>query len=277
MSVMEYHNNPNDPFTTTECENRENNYYGYSGHPAMWFDGVLQELGSTNYRPKFDTRKTVESPLSIELNGSYNSSTRQGIINAHITNTTSSTVGGLAQFVLTETNIPYVWQSEDSLFDVVRKLMPNENGEQVVISAGGSVDKSQGFTVNSSWVAGNCNIIVFVQGASHEIYQGAKWNVGSHGIEEADAGFKKQSTILRISPNPFSQLTIINYQIPVKGKTSLSIYDLSGRVVKTLVNEEKKAGSYNVNLNTKGLSSGIYFARLCAGNYKEAKKLIFMK
>ena len=82
---------------------------------------------------------------------------------------------------------------------------------------------------------------------------------------------------IELIPNPFLHSTIIKYYLSVKTKVSLKIYDISGRTVKTLVNGEQKAGSYNINLNTKGLTAGIYFVRLEASNFKETKKLTILK
>ncbi|MFA5032463.1 MAG: T9SS type A sorting domain-containing protein [bacterium] len=96
------------------------------------------------------------------------------------------------------------------------------------------------------------------------------------GIEE-----KSKSQILnpklQISRNPFVQSTVINYQLPTKSKVSLRIYDATGRTIKTLVNEEKEAGSYNLILNAKGLSTGVYFMKFTAGTHKETQKLILIK
>lgn len=272
MSVIEYHNSPTDPFNTTECENRENNYYGYSGHPNMWFDGVLSELGGTNYRPKFDTRKNIAAPITIELSGTYDSTSRQGTINAHITNTTGSTIGGALRFVLTETNIAYAWLGEDSLFFVARDMLPNENGETVVLNAGDTLNKSQNYTVNSAWNAKNCDIIVFVQGSSHEIYQGAKLKVVKPAVEEGSTNLAEKAE-LKISPNPFLNSTVINYQLPVKGEVSLKLYDGTGRLIKTLLNEEKQAGNYSLTMDSNNLKTGIYFVRLKAGNYTISEKI----
>ncbi|MDD2889901.1 MAG: PQQ-binding-like beta-propeller repeat protein [bacterium] len=100
------------------------------------------------------------------------------------------------------------------------------------------------------------------------------------GVEEKNTNYT-QSVIhnpqLEFLRNPVFQLVTITYQIPVKSKVSLCIYDISGRKVKTLVNGEKTAGSYSLNFNTKELTTGIYFVKLIAENYKDTKKLIFMK
>ncbi|MDD2890748.1 MAG: T9SS type A sorting domain-containing protein, partial [bacterium] len=96
------------------------------------------------------------------------------------------------------------------------------------------------------------------------------------GVEE-NSNIKNQNAKLEISKNPFVQSTLINYQLPTKSKTSLRIYDATGRTVKTLVNEEKEAGTYNLTLNAKDLSVGVYFVQFKAGTYQSSQKLILIK
>ncbi|OGU77138.1 MAG: hypothetical protein A2V93_02210 [Ignavibacteria bacterium RBG_16_34_14] len=78
-------------------------------------------------------------------------------------------------------------------------------------------------------------------------------------------------------PNPFNPNTIISWQLPVSGFVILKVYDLLGREVATLVNEEKPAGSYEVEFDGVNLSTGIYFYQLQAGDYVESKKMILIK
>ncbi|TES92857.1 MAG: T9SS type A sorting domain-containing protein [Candidatus Cloacimonadota bacterium] len=86
-------------------------------------------------------------------------------------------------------------------------------------------------------------------------------------------------------PNPFSKTTMISFQCPVTGdktEISLRIYDLSGRIVKTLVDEECRPGYYTAKWDGrdrtgKKVSSGIYFYRLNAGDFESVKKLILLK
>ncbi len=60
-------------------------------------------------------------------------------------------------------------------------------------------------------------------------------------------------------PNPFNPVTNIEYDLPVDGNIELKIYDIAGRLIKTLMNEFKTAGSYLVSFNASDLSSGVYF------------------
>lgn len=79
-------------------------------------------------------------------------------------------------------------------------------------------------------------------------------------------------------PNPFNPITVISYQLPVFSKIQLKVYDLLGREVATLVNEEKPAGSYSVEFNSEGLTSGVYFYTLQTGNgVSITKKMVVMK
>ncbi len=78
-------------------------------------------------------------------------------------------------------------------------------------------------------------------------------------------------------PNPFNPSTIINYQLPEAGLVSLRIFDSMGREVKTLVNEQKDKGSYNISFDASHLSSGVYFYQLRSDNFISTKKMILMK
>ena len=78
-------------------------------------------------------------------------------------------------------------------------------------------------------------------------------------------------------PSPFNSSTKIKYQIPYQANVSLRIYDILGREVATLVNEQKPAGRYEVEFMENDLTSGIYFYTLQAGNYTQTKKMILLK
>jgi len=78
-------------------------------------------------------------------------------------------------------------------------------------------------------------------------------------------------------PNPFNPTTKINYQISEISFVTLKVFDVLGKEVATLVNEEKTAGSYEVDFNAEGLTSGIYFYTLSAGSFNETKKMIILR
>lgn len=78
-------------------------------------------------------------------------------------------------------------------------------------------------------------------------------------------------------PNPFNPSTNIKFDISKASIVKLAIYDMLGREVAVLVNQQLTAGSYNIAYSNKDLSSGIYFYRLTAGNFVETKKMSLIK
>jgi len=78
-------------------------------------------------------------------------------------------------------------------------------------------------------------------------------------------------------PNPFNPLTALRYSIPEAGNTKLTVYDGTGREIAVLINEWQSAGSYSIDFNGSGLSSGIYFYKLSSRGFSQTKKLILLK
>ena len=78
-------------------------------------------------------------------------------------------------------------------------------------------------------------------------------------------------------PNPFNPITRIKFAIPKSGSVRLRVYDQLGREVRTLVNEELFAGSYEYEFDGSGLASGVYFYRLESGEYVETRRMVILK
>jgi hypothetical protein len=78
-------------------------------------------------------------------------------------------------------------------------------------------------------------------------------------------------------PNPFNPTTSIRYSVLSSTYVNLTVYNVLGQEIQTLVNEEKYPGMYEVVFDASHLSSGIYFYRLTAGQYTETKKMILQK
>jgi len=78
-------------------------------------------------------------------------------------------------------------------------------------------------------------------------------------------------------PNPFNPSTVISFSIPVQEKVSLKIYNILGMEVSTLLNEVRTAGNYSIRFDAKNLPSGIYFYELRTGNFRDVRKMIFLK
>ncbi|MCH7762520.1 MAG: T9SS type A sorting domain-containing protein [Candidatus Marinimicrobia bacterium] len=78
-------------------------------------------------------------------------------------------------------------------------------------------------------------------------------------------------------PNPFNPVTTITYDLPQDAKVTLIVYDILGNEIRTLVNDNLPAGRYRHKLNASNLTSGIYFYRIDAGDFKQTKKMMILK
>src|SRR4030095_16448044 len=78
-------------------------------------------------------------------------------------------------------------------------------------------------------------------------------------------------------PNPFNPSTGIKYQIAKESFVKITVYDILGKNVATLVNEKKSAGFYNVEFNASNYASGLYFYKMEAGDFTEVKKMMLVK
>jgi len=78
-------------------------------------------------------------------------------------------------------------------------------------------------------------------------------------------------------PNPFNPVTKITYTIPELSFITLKVYNVLGKEISSLVNEEKEAGKYSVEFNATNLPSGVYFYQLRAGSFIKTKKMILLR
>lgn len=87
----------------------------------------------------------------------------------------------------------------------------------------------------------------------------------------------KEYSLSQNYPNPFNPSTTISFSIPKNINVKLIIYDALGRKIKTLVDENKTAGNYNITFDAGSLSSGIYYYKLFTPEYSATKKLLLLK
>jgi len=92
-----------------------------------------------------------------------------------------------------------------------------------------------------------------------------------------DLGIPEQFLLEQNYPNPFNPKTIIAFKTAAEGQISLKVYDVLGNEVATLLDEQKPAGSYDVELDASQLTSGIYFYKLTAGEFSSTRKMILLK
>ncbi len=92
-----------------------------------------------------------------------------------------------------------------------------------------------------------------------------------------DIFFPKRFSLKQNYPNPFNPKTKIKYETAKNGFVNLKVFDVLGREIKTLVNENKNVGYYEIDFDATNLNSGIYFYKLTTNNFSEMKKMILVK
>src|SRR4030095_9180920 len=98
------------------------------------------------------------------------------------------------------------------------------------------------------------------------------------GIKQISTEVPKNFTLRQNYPNPFNPATKIRFAIPANGENvSLSVFDITGKEVKMLIDQQMKPGEYEVDFDGTGLGSGVYFYILKAGSFIESKKMILVK
>jgi len=97
-------------------------------------------------------------------------------------------------------------------------------------------------------------------------------NIGS--VNNSDV---KEYFISQNYPNPFNPITKINYSLPNSELVQIKVFDVLGNEIKTLLNDYKQAGNYEVEFDASNIPSGVYFYRMISGSYLETKKMMLLR
>lgn len=94
---------------------------------------------------------------------------------------------------------------------------------------------------------------------------------------EGDSNLPTETSLAQNYPNPFNPSTTINFTLAESGMVRLNVYDLSGRMISSLVNDRRPAGNYSVTFDAANLPSGVYMYRLEAGSFTQIRKMTLLK
>ncbi|MCK9399346.1 MAG: Omp28-related outer membrane protein [Bacteroidales bacterium] len=178
VAAIENHNG--DPFTNN-YSNARNSFYGISGYPTAFFDGVSSVVGGSHnesmypsYWPKVQQRMAVPSPVTIEVWGSHTGLT----YNVTVTVTKVAEINGQnirLHLCLTESHIVYAWQGMSEVNYVDRLMVPDQLGTELDFTESDVLEIPLTFNVQSGWVLNNMELVAFVQTNSNkEIHNGYK-------------------------------------------------------------------------------------------------------
>ena len=96
-------------------------------------------------------------------------------------------------------------------------------------------------------------------------------------VEESDFIAPLSFVLEQNYPNPFNPTTMIKYELRVTNEVDLSIYNVLGQKVATLVSQKQRAGSYQIEWDAGGFASGVYYYVLKAGEFRDVKKMVYIK
>src|SRR4030095_557129 len=145
--------------------------------------------------------------------------------------------------------------------------------------SGNSEDVAMNMAISESndvYITGYSEIIIEAShGASYVTTQMLDWGESSELTNNNN--IPRNYELYQNYPNPFNPSANIKFDISKTAIVKLAIYDILGKEVAVLLNQQLNAGSYNITYSNHGLSSGVYFYRLTAGNFIGIKKMALVK
>jgi hypothetical protein len=276
----------NDPYwiyNSSEIQTRVN-YYGVVGVPDCRFDGVIN--GGSYYESWpgiVDNRSQLTSVLQLSINGYFDQALRQGQITISIYAEETPGLSNLRlRIALTESDLVFASMTWNHVF---RDMIPGTSGEPINISHGQSQEFSYEFNVPEPLIPANCQLVAFVQSdQNREILQSTRESVTAIPPQtsvESEIASPTEFVLGQNYPNPFNATTRIEFRTD-GGQVNLAVYDVTGSLVKTLVDASLEAGSHSVvwdgrDIKGSDVSSGVYFYRLKNAGGNEVLRMTLLK
>ncbi|RJP60328.1 MAG: T9SS C-terminal target domain-containing protein [Ignavibacteriales bacterium] len=129
---------------------------------------------------------------------------------------------------------------------------------------------------------GDWRLRVYDKGMNSIVGNWLEWGLiikgeGTTNVEDENEILVKEYQLYQNYPNPFNPSTQIKFAIPQAGIVTVKVYDIIGREVTTVVNDNLNSGTHEVVFNANNLSSGIYFVRMASQNFTSTKKIMLIK
>ena len=181
-------------------------------------------------------------------------------------------------------NIILNWQTATEVknygFSVERRVMSDEWKEITFVKGSGNSNSVKNYSFIDNLALAHDLILDHLQYRLKQIDLDGKYEYSD--VVGVNVESPAQFTLEQNYPNPFNPTTTIKFSIPGEETTrrvvcTLKIYNILGREVATLVNEQKAPGNYEVTFNGSKLASGMYFYKLSVGNFNDVKKFVLVK
>jgi|GEM_PF-1369034 len=172
--------------------------------------------------------------------------------------------------------VTFQWEAVDSVANYVLQIGVSASLDSPVTELRGltktSVDVELAGETTYYWRVGTLNDVGITAWSSVRSF-----STGSGTGIDDKTGVPDQYSLWQNYPNPFNPVTSIRFGLPEATDVTISVYNLLGEKVATLVNERKKAGIYTVRFNASRLGSGLYFYEISTENFSRTRKMIVVK
>lgn len=286
--AIKYHPNFGaDPmYLANPTQNTERvNYCGINAYPTVNGDGILFDccwpFSASCFTNVLNQRVAVSTPMSITV-------TDQRIagdsIKATVVINLSSALpsGGtyklrvMAIEGLVHYNTPPGSNGETNFFQVFRWAYPNTTGVNSPTTAG-TYTYVYTYKRLPTWVDTSVYTVAFVQNDNNkEVINSGRGTYSITGIP-GNNGIPANYSLSQNYPNPFNPATVISFELPKSGNTSLKVYDMLGSLVYTLVDGNLNAGRYTYEFDGSDIASGMYVYKLESGDFSISKRMMLIK
>jgi len=270
----------------------KNDYYGpYFSTPQAFFKGEHVSNSYSSWSSRLDNLVSEQSNYELILSGNFTDN--DFTINAEITKTIDSQESQLTINYVVVEDVNYTGSNGISDHKNVMRKIVNTQGDSFTINLNETKNLQTTISKNTEWNPDKLKIVVFIQSsATKEVFQAESINYNElvltnvYNNEIVPNEFKLEQNY----PNPFNPITTIKYSIPnlasdLSSSVILTIYDILGNKISTLVDEIKAPGNYEVLFEGSELSSGVYYYQLNAGDpstssgqgFIKTKRMILLK
>ena len=259
-------------------------FLGSTNNGLTWgpFKEITDDAGTQAYPSVSITGSHINSVWEDSRYGHYDvfssRSTNLGSTWINAVRLTSNTANQRKPSIITNgTNVHIVWEDDRDSTEIYYLSGINYGGswqaiQRITTNPFLSVRPSITFFNNTLYVVWSDNRL-----GKSKIYFKKNPTGNAIGIQNINNEVPADFSLCQNYPNPFNPVTNISFAVAKTGLVTLKVYNVSGREVAQLVNQELNSGTYNFYFNASRLASGIYFYRMTADNYTDSKKMILIK
>lgn len=248
--------------------------YSVAGTPTTWFDGIFDQYYADTatywgYRNAFDKRKIVEPMAALALGGWADTAENTGQLTCAASNPTADTVLARLRLAVIERAIYRPWGGGDSVFDVLRGMLPGFDGPQLLLAPGADTSFAFPFQLSPDWVADRIEFMAWAEGLAGAskapagaILQTERISLGQlAGVASVHPPGPMPRGILSaaIYPNPLRGRGALRFSVSGPGRATAGFYGVDGRRLGGMDLGWREAGEHRAEVDARRWPAGTFF------------------